>query len=52
MPLVVVGDAPYADDYIAGLKRMAGPGVIFTGYRFGDDYHSLQYGGVSVYSGD
>ena len=40
-PLVVVGDAPYADDYIAGLKAAAGPGVIFPGYVFGDGYREL-----------
>lgn len=40
-PLVVVGDAPYADDYIAGLKAGAGPGVIFPGYVFGDGYREL-----------
>ena len=40
-PLVVVGDAPYADDYIAGLKAAAGPGVIFPGYVFGDGYGEL-----------
>lgn len=42
--LVIVGDAPYAKDYIAGLKRDAGPNVIFTGYRFGEDYGLLQLG--------
>ena len=32
-PLVVVGDAPYADDYIAGLKAAAGPGRDLPGLR-------------------
>jgi glycosyltransferase involved in cell wall biosynthesis len=36
-----VGDAPYADDYIAELKRRAGPNVIFPGYVFGDGYWEL-----------
>jgi glycosyltransferase involved in cell wall biosynthesis len=40
-PLVVVGDAPYAEDYVAALRRDAGPGVIFTGYLFGDGYAEL-----------
>jgi glycosyltransferase involved in cell wall biosynthesis len=40
-PLVVVGDAPYADDYIAELKGGAGAGVIFPGYVFGDGYREL-----------
>lgn len=41
MPLVVVGDAPYATDYINSLREIAGPNVIFMGYRFGDDYKAL-----------
>jgi glycosyltransferase involved in cell wall biosynthesis len=40
-PLVVVGDAPYAEDYITGLKASAGPGVQFPGYVFGDGYREL-----------
>jgi glycosyltransferase involved in cell wall biosynthesis len=40
-PLVVVGDAPYAEEYIAGLKASAGPGVLFPGYVFGDGYAEL-----------
>ncbi len=39
-PLVVVGDAPYADDYIAGLRAAAGPDVILPGYVFGEGYAS------------
>ncbi len=41
-PLVVVGDAPYARDYIRKLKEAAGPGVVFTGFVFGDGYRELQ----------
>ena len=41
-PLVMVGDAPYAQDYIAEVKRLADGRVRFLGYRFGDDYHALQ----------
>lgn len=44
VPLVVVGDAPYATDYKAGLEAAAAdtPGVILTGYVFGDGYVELQ----------
>lgn len=38
---VVVGDAPYQQEYIADLKRMAGPSTLFTGYVFGRDYREL-----------
>jgi glycosyltransferase involved in cell wall biosynthesis len=38
---VIVGDAAYADDYIAHLKAMAGPRVVFTGYVFGEGYEEL-----------
>jgi glycosyltransferase involved in cell wall biosynthesis len=38
---VIVGDAPYADDYIADLKANAGPNVVFTGYCFGEGYREL-----------
>lgn len=42
MPLVIVGDAPYAREYIAGLHREAGPNVKFAGFRFGQSYVDLQ----------
>ena len=38
---VIVGDAPYADDYIRELKALAGDNVIFTGYLFGEGYREL-----------
>ncbi|MBE2197602.1 MAG: DUF1972 domain-containing protein [Anaerolinea sp.] len=43
MKCVIVGDAPYAEAYIADLKaRAAGdPRIVFTGYVFGDGYHEL-----------
>ncbi|MBI4476725.1 MAG: DUF1972 domain-containing protein [Acidobacteria bacterium] len=41
-PLVMVGDAPYAADYVATLKRLAGPNVRFTGFLFGEAYRELQ----------
>jgi len=49
LPLVVVGDAPYSDDYIAGLHELAKSGnVLMPGAIFGDAYkellsHSLCY---------
>ncbi len=44
VPLVIVGDAPYASDYKARLEAMASatPGVVMTGYVFGDGYAELQ----------
>ncbi|HEX5466483.1 MAG TPA: glycosyltransferase [Candidatus Limnocylindrales bacterium] len=42
IPLVVVGDAPYAQDYVAEVKAAADERVVFLGYRFGEDYHALQ----------
>lgn len=40
---VIVGDAAYAQDYIASLKARAAddPRIIFTGYVFGKGYHEL-----------
>lgn len=42
--LLVVGDAPYARDYIEHVKRAAGndPRIIFTGFVFGEAYRALQ----------
>jgi glycosyltransferase involved in cell wall biosynthesis len=44
VPLIVVGDAPYASAYKATLTRAAAatPGVVMTGYVFGDGYAELQ----------
>ena len=42
VPLVLVGDAPYAQEYIREVKAAADDRVRFLGYRFGDDYHALQ----------
>lgn len=41
MRCVIVGDAPYAEEYIASLKARACGGVVFTGYLFGDGYREL-----------
>jgi glycosyltransferase involved in cell wall biosynthesis len=42
--LLIVGDAPYAHQYIAELKRRArgDKRIIFTGFVFGRDYRTLQ----------
>jgi len=42
MNLVIVGDAPYAQDYIHRLKGTRDPRIIFTGYVFGEGYRTLQ----------
>lgn len=42
LPLVVVGDAPYATDYKRKLREVANSKVIFTGFQFGDAYQELQ----------
>ncbi len=43
MQCVIVGDAPYADEYKAELRRLAGddPRIVFTGYLFGEGYWEL-----------
>ncbi len=40
--LVVVGGAPYADEYIRTVMREGDPRVIFPGYVFGRGYWELQ----------
>jgi glycosyltransferase involved in cell wall biosynthesis len=42
--LLVVGDAPYAHDYIKDLKARArgDKRIVFTGFVFGQDYRALQ----------
>src|SRR2546426_1883906 len=42
--LLIVGDAPYAHDYIADLKARArrDKRIVFTGFVFGRDYRALQ----------
>jgi glycosyltransferase involved in cell wall biosynthesis len=43
MKLVIVGGAPYADDYIRQVWRSADPRVVFPGYVFGRGYWELQH---------
>ena len=40
-PLVVVGDAPYAGDYIAQVQREADARVLFPGAIYGEGYRQL-----------
>jgi glycosyltransferase involved in cell wall biosynthesis len=42
MKLVVVGGAPYADEYIRSVMRAGDPRVVFPGYVFGRGYWELQ----------
>ena len=42
MNLVIVGDAPYSQAYIEGLKATKDPRIIFTGYVFGAGYQEFQ----------
>jgi len=42
LPLVIVGGAPYAEEYIARLKNTNDPRVKFLGFVFGEDYRALQ----------
>ena len=41
MKCVIVGDAPYAAEYITRLKAVRDPRIIFTGYCFGEGYWEL-----------
>lgn len=43
MKLVVVGGAPYADEYIRSVHRKGDPRVVFPGYVFGQGYWELQH---------
>ncbi len=42
--LVIVGNAPYADEYIQGLRVEASKGVKFLGFQFGQVYRDLMLG--------
>ena len=42
LPLVMVGDAPYAERFIAGVRRAADARVLFPGAIYGDGYRELQ----------
>jgi glycosyltransferase involved in cell wall biosynthesis len=42
LPLVIVGDAPYATEYKQRLRDAANDRVVFTGFQFGEAYQELQ----------
>ena len=42
LPLAIVGDAPYASEYIARLRTTTDPRVHFLGAIYGDGYRVLQ----------
>jgi glycosyltransferase involved in cell wall biosynthesis len=42
IPLAIVGDAPYSDDYKRELRAAANENVKFLGYQFDSDYHALR----------
>ncbi len=42
LKLALIGDAPYAAEYIARIKNTTNPRVVIPGYVFGDGYGELQ----------
>ncbi|REJ81462.1 MAG: DUF1972 domain-containing protein [Acidobacteria bacterium] len=46
-PLVMVGDAPYADDFIRSFRRGDDPRVLFPGAIYGEGYRALQHGALA-----
>lgn len=42
LQLAIVGDAPYAGDYVQSLRNAAAPGIVFTGALYGEGYRELQ----------
>ena len=42
MPLVMVGDAPYAQEYVKSVRDTNDERIHFTGFVFGNDYKVLQ----------
>ena len=41
LPLVMVGGAPYANDFIATFRRDADPRILFPGFIYGEGYREL-----------
>ncbi len=42
LKLAIIGDAPYAADYIRQVKNTSDPRIIIPGAVYGDGYHQLQ----------
>lgn len=47
VPLVMVGDAPYARDFIRSFRDDADPRIVFPGAIYGDGYRELQQGALA-----
>ncbi len=47
LPLVMVGDAPYAEAFIAQVRAAADSRVLFPGAIYGDGYRELQQGALA-----
>ena len=47
VPLVMVGDAPYAHDFIRSFQDGADPRIVFPGAIYGDGYRELQQGALA-----
>jgi len=47
LPLVMLGDAPYADRFIAGFRRGADRRILFPGSIYGDGYRQLLSGALA-----
>ena len=47
VPLVMVGDAPYAKDFIRSFQQGADPRILFPGAIYGDGYRELQRGALA-----
>ena len=52
IPLLIVGDAPYAHEYIARLKSTPDSRVRFTGGIYGIGYRELAISRGRLHSGD
>ena len=47
LPLVMVGGAPYAGEFIAGFTRGADPRILFPGPIYGEEYRELLAGALA-----
>jgi glycosyltransferase involved in cell wall biosynthesis len=47
IPLVMVGDAPYAGEFIRGFREGADPRILFPGAIYGDGYRELLEGALA-----
>lgn len=44
LKLVIVGDAPYMDEYKRYVRSLSDERVVLAGYLFGDDYRAISHG--------